>query len=80
MTTDAILSALQDLPEAPWAELVAGKPLNARGLAKRLRGYGIKSKSVRDRREGRRGYAREDLADAWERYLPPLDVADSEAQ
>jgi hypothetical protein len=80
LTTDAALTALQELPEAPWAELVGGKPLNARGLAKRLAGYDVKSKSVRIGEKVVRGYAREDLADAWDRYLPPPDgvgVADS---
>lgn len=39
MSTDALLKALHDIPEAPWPELVAGKPLNARGLATRLGKY-----------------------------------------
>jgi hypothetical protein len=70
MHTVDILSALQEINEAPWAELVAGKPINARGLSKRLGGYGIKSKPVRIGEKVERGYTREDLADAWERYLP----------
>jgi hypothetical protein len=71
MTTDAVLTALHELEEAPWGELVGGKPLNARGLAKRLAGYDVKPKSVRIGAKVVRGYAREDLADAWSRYLPP---------
>jgi hypothetical protein len=51
---------------------VAGKPLNARGLATRLGKYGVKSKTVRIGDHTPRGYTREDLADAWARYLPPL--------
>jgi hypothetical protein len=73
MSTESLLSALHDLEEAPWAELVAGKPLNARGLARRLGTYGVKSKVVRLGERTPRGYAREDFADAWARYLP--DVA-----
>lgn len=71
MATDDILSSLQRLDEAPWGELVAGKPLNARGLARRLAEYGVKSKQVRDGAVTRKGYARADLWDAWSRYLPP---------
>jgi hypothetical protein len=67
---------LQELPEAPWAELVGGKPLNARGLAKRLAGYDVKSKTVRVGERVVRGYVREDLSDAWDRYLPPTDSGD----
>jgi hypothetical protein len=78
MTTDAVLSGLQGMPEAPWAELVGGRPLNPRGLAKRLLGYGIAPKSLRVGEKVLRGYARADLADAWERYLPPAGDADGE--
>jgi Protein of unknown function (DUF3631) len=65
-----ILTRLRELPESPWDDL-HGKPLNDRGLAMRLRQYGVKSKDVRV--EGRdsplKGYTREDLHDVWLRYL-----------
>ncbi len=70
MSTEEILKALHALPEAPWADL-RGKPLDARGLASRLGKYSVKSKTVRIGDSTPRGYAREDLADAWSRYLPP---------
>jgi hypothetical protein len=70
MSTDAILKALHDLEESPWADL-RGKPLDARGLASRLRPYDVRSKSVR-LPDGTipRGYTQADLCDAWQRYLP----------
>jgi hypothetical protein len=49
-----------------------GKPLDERGLANRLRQYGIKSKNVRIGDKISKGYERADLFDAWQRYLPPL--------
>lgn len=70
ISTEDILARLQRLDEAPWGELVAGKPLNARGLARRLGEYGIKSKTVRIGEATHKGYRREDLSDAWSRYLP----------
>ena len=70
MATGSILSALHGLDEAPWAELVGGKPLNARGLARRLAEYGVTSKNVRLGGSVQKGYARADLVDAWSRYLP----------
>jgi hypothetical protein len=70
MSTAAILKALHALDEAPWATLVKGEPLNALGLAQRLRPYGVKSKTVRIGTETPKGYKRADLADAWARYLP----------
>jgi hypothetical protein len=72
MSSEALVAALVAMPEAPWAELVAGKPLNQRGLAQRLGRYGVKSKNVRvDAETVAKGYTREDLVDAWTRYLPP---------
>ncbi len=69
MATEAILTALTELDESPWADLY-GKPLNARGLAQRLRQYGVASTSVRIGDWHGKGYRREDLWDAWQRYLP----------
>ncbi len=71
MSTDLILFGLVGLEEAPWGELVGGKPLNPRGLARRLNEYGVSSKDVRIDGASRKGYTREDLWDAWLRYLPP---------
>jgi hypothetical protein len=73
MPTDDLLTALHELPEAPWAEIAAGKPLNARGLAKRLAGYEITSKNIRVGDKTLKGYSRVDLADAWDRYPMPAE-------
>jgi hypothetical protein len=70
MFTHVILKMLHDLAEAPWNDL-KGKPLNDRGLALRLRQYGIKSKQVRIGEITLKGYERADFIDVWKRYLPP---------
>ena len=71
MTTAVVLERLTKLPEAPWNEL-KGKPLNDRGLAVRLRQYGVKSRTLNLGGESRsKGYVREDLHDVWKRYLAP---------
>ena len=44
--TEAILTGLHALEEAPWKDL-NGKGLDSRGLSLRLRQYGIKSKQIR---------------------------------
>jgi hypothetical protein len=69
MPSKAILAALAALPESPWADM-KGKPLDERGLASRLRQYEIKPKVLGG--GSHRGYRREDLHDAWDRYLAPL--------
>ena len=70
MPSKLILEALLKIDEAPWGD-IRGKPLDERGLAKRLSGYGVKSKTIRFGQSTPRGYTRADLFDAWGRYLPP---------
>jgi Protein of unknown function (DUF3631) len=72
MATAEILTRLHGLPEAPWSDL-KGKPLTDRGLAFRLREYGVKSKNLNVGGEHRpKGYTIEDLHHVWKYYLPPL--------
>jgi hypothetical protein len=69
MATETILQKLCEIEEAPWRDL-KGKPLDGRGLARRVREYGIKSRTVRIGNATPRGYERKDFLDAWSRYLP----------
>jgi Protein of unknown function (DUF3631) len=74
MHTEVILDKLNGLDEAPWGDL-KGKPLDPRRLSRFLREYDVKPHDVRADVGGvekvRKGYKREDLHDAWLRYLPP---------
>jgi Protein of unknown function (DUF3631) len=74
--TTTILEALHKLEDAPWPNWY-GHPLSTRDLAKLLRPYDIRSKSVREHGTGPslKGYARADLHDAWQRYAPPTPQA-----
>ena len=69
IATTTLLDRLCERDESPWKDIY-GKPLNDRGLAKRLKQYGIKSKTVRVGDRTAKGYAAADFADAWRRYLP----------
>lgn len=69
MTTEAIIEALNQIEESPWGD-IRGKPLDARGLSRRLGKYGIKPKVIRVGERTPRGYDRADLLDSWVRYLP----------
>jgi hypothetical protein len=69
LPSKAILNALHAIEEAPWTNL-KGKPLDERGLAHRLRQYGIRSKTIRVGAGTPKGYTRADFVDAWDRYLP----------
>jgi Protein of unknown function (DUF3631) len=74
--TSTILEALHRLEDAPWADWY-GRPLSTRELAKLLRPYQVRSKSVREHGTGGslKGYARADLHDAWQRYVLPTPQA-----
>ncbi len=69
LATTELIDRLCELDEAPWGDL-RGKPLDARGLAQRLKPYEINSRPVRVQKRVVRGYVREDFHDAWSRYLP----------
>jgi Protein of unknown function (DUF3631) len=77
LPTATILSRLIDLPESPWGDL-HGRAINDRTLAKRLRQYGIRSRTLRSGDATPKGYAKEDLHDAWLRYLPPSNAAEAQ--
>ena len=64
-----LIDRLLERDELPWKN-IRGRPLDDRGLAKRLKQYGIKPKTVRiDAGRTARGYTAADFADAWRRYL-----------
>lgn len=69
LSSEVLVDHLTDLDESPWGDL-RGKPLDARGLSRRLGKYGIGPKAQRDGSRVFKGYARSDFSDAWSRYLP----------
>lgn len=75
LATEQLVHELTQLDDSPWGDL-RGKPLDARGLAKRLRRYDVRPGDHRFDDAVRKGYLREDFHDAWQRYLPVADVAD----
>lgn len=67
ITTDVVIERLYALDESPW-ESLKGKGLDARGLSWRLGKYDVHPRQIKA--FNRKGYRREDLHDAWTRYLP----------
>jgi hypothetical protein len=66
-----ILEALLTNEDLPWGDL-SGRPLDARGLARLLRPYGIETcKNVRRGKTTGKGYRWAELRDAGDRYLGP---------
>jgi hypothetical protein len=63
-----LAEALVDLEGAPWADL-RGAPIDAQGIAKRLRPYDVSPRTHWIEGAPKRGYLRADFHDAWQRYL-----------
>ncbi|ARQ67495.1 DUF3631 domain-containing protein [Streptomyces marincola] len=76
LSTVEILHVLNGLDESPWGDL-DGQPLTPRRLSKMLREYvtgtgkPIAPRTVRVGGQPMKGYHRDDLTDAWNRYCPP---------
>lgn len=77
LATGTVLDRLHGLDEAPWSDL-RGRPLDARGVARRLDAFEVRSAKVKLDGQSLRGYRREDLYDAWQRYLPAPVPAEAE--
>lgn len=76
LSTEQILEKLHAIIESPWGDL-RGKPLDPRGLARRLKDYDVKPTTIRLAMSTPKGYRRCDLHDAWSRYLPaPVAAGD----
>jgi hypothetical protein len=72
LPTEDILKGLASVPEAPWSTIRKGEPIDDRGLASRLRKYGITSKAHRVGEAVFKGYSRAQFTDAWKRYVNQL--------
>jgi hypothetical protein len=68
LPTTVILERLHELEESPWGD-IRGKPLDARGLASRLRRFGIRPMAHRMGERVVKGYSRADFVDPWMRYV-----------
>jgi hypothetical protein len=67
--TAELLPALWENCEAPWSTWNRGKPITDRQVAKKLSGFGIKSKDMRKGADRKKGYVLSDFRDTFERYL-----------
>lgn len=67
-----LVAALCEIETSPWAEWQRGKPLSLGKLASLLHPFEVSPRNVRISEVVRKGYTREDFADAWQRYLPGI--------
>ncbi len=69
--TERILAELVQTDDRPWSEYRHDKPITARGVANLLGRFGVKSGTVRIQAATGKGYSRDKLAPAFNRYLEP---------
>jgi hypothetical protein len=71
LSSEAVLTDLKGIEESPWYSIRRdGSAIDARGLGRRLKPYGIASHDKRGDWGGvRKHYFRKDFEDAWQRYL-----------
>jgi hypothetical protein len=72
--TADILDALRVREDRPWPEYRADRPITAKGVAGLIGRFGIKSKTVRRGTDTNKGYALDDLAPVFKRYLPSSEL------
>lgn len=68
--SEALANALVIDNNRPWSTHDKGKFITVRQIAKLLKGYDIKPKTIRFGAETLKGYYKRDFLDAFERYLP----------
>src|SRR5262249_593506 len=83
MASGDLADALVAMEGRPWAEWkphkrANAKPLSKHQLANLLKSFHIVSDSVRIGTKTPKGYYRSQFESAWERYLPPEGVHDSQ--
>ncbi len=75
MPSADLAEALAKIEGRPWAEFgKTSKPISANQLAKLLRRFGVTSENLRHGSEVLKGYFIERFAEAFERFLPPVEL------
>ena len=75
LSSDQLVRELVAREDRPWPEWRAGRPITPTQVARLLRGFQIKPKSVRlDCSTTKKGYELAAFADAFARYLPEASV------
>jgi hypothetical protein len=70
LASASIVDHLSTLEGRPWPDWRRDKPINQNGLARLLKPFGVRPKTVRIGTETPKGYERPDFEEAWKRYLP----------
>lgn len=73
IATAKLIGSLAMIEQSPWGELDHGRAISPHRLATLLRPFDVRPRQVRIGEKTLKGYLRESFADAFSRYLPPVD-------
>lgn len=68
--SDDLVEALTDKKESPWCDWNRGKGLTQNGLARLLKPFSVRSKTMRIGENLKKGYELSSFNDAFKRYIP----------
>ena len=75
--SDDLTEALINKKESPWPDWNRGKGLTQNGLARLLKPFDVKSKTIRIDEGRRKGYELDGFMDAFKRYIPLISPISS---
>jgi hypothetical protein len=73
LPTETVVKELNENEELPFGGYRKGAGIDSRGLARLLKPFGIRPKVIRAEEKTPRGYRRDQLTDAWNRYCAAPD-------
>lgn len=74
MFSSELVERLNAYPSRPWKDLLRGRPVDDRWLARQLSPYGIRSRNLRIDGMQAKGYYQEDMTETVRRYVPKAEV------
>ena len=75
--SDDLIEALKNKADRPWCDWNRGKGLTQNGLARLLKPFSVKSKTMRIGEDRRKGYELSGFSDAFKRYIPLMPPVSS---
>ena len=69
-----LVERLNTYPSRPWRDMLRGKPIDERWLARQLSPYGIRSRNMRIEGVQAKGYCQEDMVESVRRYVSKAEA------
>ena len=77
ISSSELAEHLAGMEERPWPEFKKGQKITTRQIARLLKRFGIKPKTIRTSGGTPKGYSADDLKDVFSRYTPPQSATNA---